>query len=112
MNTSQSTSINDIIQNLNNLDGSNVSESGATYAFSGGILDFGVEATGLPGKAYIIGTVNPGLESNSFTVTDKSESTLTVRGVSENVTILDTYYLFNKSKLDAMRYDAQYTVLL
>lgn len=84
----------------------------AEHVFSNGTLDFDIGATALPGKAYIIGTVSPGLESNSFTVTDKSNKTLTITGISENVTTLDTYYLFNKSKLDTMRYDAQYSVLL
>ena len=28
------------------------------------------------------------------------------------MTLLDTYYAFNKSKLDTMKYDAQYSVLL
>ncbi len=82
------------------------------HTFSGGTLDFDIGATALPGKAYIIGKVAPGLESNSFTITDKSNRTLTVTGISENVTPLDTYYIFNKSKLDGMRYDAQYSVLL
>lgn len=86
--------------------------SNAAYTFSGGTFDFDIGATGLPGKAYIIGTVSPGLESNSFSVTDKSGKTLTISGISQNVTILDTYYAFNKSKLDSMRYDAQYSVLL
>lgn len=86
--------------------------SGTGYAFSGGILDFDIGATSLPGKAYIVGSVLPKLESNSFTVTDKSDKTLTISGVSDNITTLDTYYVFNKSKLDLMRYDAQYSVLL
>jgi hypothetical protein len=81
-------------------------------SFVDGILNFNIGATALPGKAYIVGTVSPGLETNSFTITDKSTQTVTVTGVSSNVTILDTYYLFNKSKLDTMRYDAQYSVLL
>lgn len=84
----------------------------AEQAFSGGILNFDVHATALPGKAYIIGKVTPGLEQNSFTVTDKSNKTLTITGISENVTVLDTYYIFNASKLNAMKYDAQYSVLL
>lgn len=32
--------------------------------------------------------------------------------MSDNFTTLDTYYVFNKSKLDRMRYAAQYSVLL
>lgn len=80
--------------------------------FVDGILNFNIGVTTLPGKAYIIGTVTPGLESNSFTITDKSAQTLMINGISSNFTILDTYYLFNKSKLDTMRYDAQYSVLL
>lgn len=82
------------------------------YTFTNGILDFDIGSTALPGKAYIIGIVIPGLESNSFTVTDKSDKTLTITGISQNLTILDTYYVFNKSKIDTMRYDAQYSVLL
>lgn len=86
--------------------------SSAVYTFSGGVLDFSLATTTFPGKAYLVGTVVPGLESNTFSVTDKSDRTLTVSGVSQNVAILDTYYVFNKSKLDRMRYDAQYTTLL
>lgn len=86
--------------------------SRATYAFSGGMLDFTLGTTALPGKAYIIGTVVPGLESNTFDITDKSDKTLTVTGISQNVAFLDTYYVFNKSKIDKIRYDAQYTTLL
>lgn len=86
--------------------------SGTGFSFLEGILDFEIRATDLPGKAYILGEVSPGLESNSFTITDKSNQSLTVSGVSKNVTILDTYYLFNKSKLDRMKYAAQYTMLL
>ncbi len=90
---------------------------GTNYSFVNGILNFDIAATPLPGRAYIIGKVSPGLEGNTFTVTDKAvdgkpAKTLTITGVSENVTTLDTYYLFNKSKLDAMNYDAQYSVLL
>lgn len=86
--------------------------SGTGFTFSQGTLDFSMGATALPGKAYIVGTVTPALESHQFSVTDKSGKTLTIAGVSQNVTTLDTYYLFNKSKLDTMRYDAQYSVLL
>lgn len=82
------------------------------HTFMSGTVDFDIGATALPGKAYIIGTVTPGLEDHSFTVKDKTGKTLTISGVSENVTLLDTYYIFNKSKLDALRYDAQYSVLL
>lgn len=86
--------------------------SATGYTFSGGILDFDIGATSLPGKAYVVGSVLPKLDSNSFTVTDKSDKTLTITGVSDNITTLDTYYIFNKSKLDTIHYDAQYSVLL
>jgi len=88
------------------------SVSSSEHIFTDGSLDFDIEATAIPGKAYIIGTITPALETNSFTITDKSSKTLTVSGVSKNVTLLDTYYLFNKSKLATMKYDAQYSVLL
>lgn len=68
--------------------------------------------TSLPGKAYIVGKVSPGLDSHSFTITDKSGQSVTVNGISENITTLSTYYIFNKEKLDRIRYDALYSVLL
>lgn len=68
--------------------------------------------TSLPGKAYIVGKVSPGLDSNSFSLTDKSGQSITVNGISENLTTLSTYYIFNKEKLDRIRYDALYSVLL
>lgn len=68
--------------------------------------------TSLPGKAYIVGRVSPGLDSHSFTLTDKSGQSVTVNGISENITSLSSYYIFNKEKLDRIRYDALYSVLL
>ena len=93
------------------------SVSGNSLPFTDGTLNFDILTTPLPGRAYIIGKVSPELERNSFTVIDKPidnnpPKTLIISGVSQNVTLLDTYYVFNKSKLDNMKYDAQYSVLL
>lgn len=86
--------------------------SSQTANFSAGTLDFTVAMTSLPGKFYIVGTVAPGLESNSFTVTDTSNKSVTVKGISQNIAAIDTYYLFNKEKIDKIRYDALYNILL
>lgn len=56
--------------------------------------------------------MSPSLESNGFVITDKSGASVSVNGISQNITTLDTYYIFNKSRLDTLRYDAQYSVLL
>lgn len=37
----------------------NAATTTSIYTFSGGILDFNVYTTALPGKAYIVGTVVP-----------------------------------------------------
>ncbi len=37
---------------------------------------------------------------------------MTVNGISENLTTLSSYYIFNKEKLDRIRYSALYSVLL
>lgn len=88
------------------------SVSSNSVNFTEGALEFDLRSTALPGRAYVIGTVTPGLETNTFSVTDRSKKVVTVSGISKNVTSLDTYYLFNKEKLDRMRYAATYSVLL
>lgn len=87
-------------------------KSATTLPFQNGTLTFDVAATARPGKAYVIGRVSPDLSKNTFSVTDAASKTITVRGVSENVSLIDTYYLFNEEKLDRLRYDALYTTLM
>ncbi len=82
-----------------------------TAAFSGGVATAETFATGMPGTPYVLVEVTPGLESNSFSVTDESGASVTVRGVSKNALAVDTYYLWNGSKIGAIEYNALYTVL-
>ncbi|MDQ1344300.1 MAG: hypothetical protein QG650_1020, partial [Patescibacteria group bacterium] len=70
---------------------------GDTYVaeskFNKGIATTEVQSTRMPGTPYVIVEVTPGLESNSYTVTDESGKTLTVTGYSKNAVAVDTYYL-------------------
>lgn len=83
----------------------------AESKFSGGVATVTVGSTRLPGTPYLVVEVSPGLETNSFAVTDKSGSTVVVSGYSKNAVVVDTYYLWNKSKIDKIQYNGLYTVL-
>ncbi|MFZ3232395.1 MAG: VCBS repeat-containing protein [Patescibacteria group bacterium] len=79
--------------------------------FKEGIATVTVETTRLPGSPYVIAEVAPGLESNSYSVTDKSGSTVTISGYSKNAVVVDSYYLWNKEKVNKLQYNGLYTVL-
>ena len=83
----------------------------AESKFGKGAAVIEVESTRMPGTPYVIVEVVPGLESNSYTVADKSGKTLTVTGYSKNAVAVDTYYLWNKEKVDKIEYNGLYTVL-
>ncbi|MDD2566021.1 MAG: VCBS repeat-containing protein [Candidatus Gracilibacteria bacterium] len=76
-----------------------------------GIAKIDVFATDIPGSAYIIAEATSPLENNSFVVKDEAGGEITIKGMSQNVTTLDSYYLFNKSKLDNIDYNGLYSVL-
>lgn len=71
-----------------------------------------VNSSSIPGQAYIIATASPDLSSNSFTFNDKNWVSLTLNWISQNAIAIDTYYFFNKEKLDNIKYNSLYTVLL
>lgn len=79
--------------------------------FKEGVATVTVETTRLPGSPYVIAEVTPGLESNSYTVTDKSGASVMVSGYSKNAVVVDSYYLWNKEKVGKVEYNGLYTVL-
>lgn len=56
--------------------------------------------------------VTPGLENNSFIVTDESGKSITINGYSKNVGFIESYYLWNAEKLKKTHYNVLYTALL
>ncbi|EKE27248.1 MAG: hypothetical protein ACD_3C00233G0001 [uncultured bacterium (gcode 4)] len=70
-----------------------------------------VYATDLPGSAFITAKVTPWLEGNWYVQTDKSWNKIDIPGMSENIVPFDSYYLFNKSKIDNIDYNSLYTIL-
>lgn len=83
----------------------------AESKFKEGVATVTVETTRLPGSPYVIAEVSPGLESNSYTVTDKTGGSVTISGYSKNAVVVDSYYLWNKSKVGKVEYNGLYTVL-
>lgn len=71
-----------------------------------------MSVTNQPGTAFFSVAVSPGLETNSFTVSDQSGASLVIKGYSSNASFVDTFYLWNKSKLERTNYNALYTTLL
>ncbi len=69
-----------------------------------------IVSTGIPGTSYILGEVTPGLTSD-IQVTDGNETTI-ISALSNAVIRLQTYYVFNKEKVDRIDYNSLYTVLL
>lgn len=80
--------------------------------FVQGVARSELAVSSTPGTAYFGVRVAPGLESNSFTVSDKSGANLTIHGYSSNISSVDTFYLWNKEKLQKTNYNALYTTLL
>ncbi|MDD2487531.1 MAG: hypothetical protein PHS92_04120 [Candidatus Gracilibacteria bacterium] len=77
-----------------------------------GIASTTLYVTDIPGSAYIVANSNPGLESNTVVVNDSAGKSLTINGYSKDAILLDTYYFFNKEKLENIKYNSLYTVLL
>lgn len=80
-------------------------------AFQKGVASVTVSATKTPGTPYLSVEVIPGLEKNAFTVSDKSGKSITIAGYSKDAIAVDTYYLWNKSKIEKSEYNGLYTVL-
>lgn len=68
-------------------------------------------ATNIPWSAYIIAQAIPSLENNTVTIKSEENEELTASWVSENAVLFNSYYLFNKDKLEDINYNALYTVL-
>ncbi|MFZ4461251.1 MAG: hypothetical protein ACOYN2_01555 [Patescibacteria group bacterium] len=81
-------------------------------SFQKGVARTQLAVTNNPGTAYFSVTVSPGLEQNSFTVKDTSGASLVIKGYSSNASYVDTFYLWNKEKLERTNYNALYTTLL
>lgn len=56
-------------------------------------------------------STNPSLELNNFTVIDEGWN-LEVNGVWENASLVETFYVWNKDKIENSNYNALYTTLL
>lgn len=67
--------------------------------------------TNIPGSSYILAEATPALENNSITIKWENNEVLTASWVSENAVLFNSYYLFNKEKLDNINYNSLYTVL-
>lgn len=82
-----------------------------TTSFSEWVAYMDAFATPVPGSAYILAQASPALENNSVVIKWENDQELTASWVSENAVLFNTYYLFNKEKLDNINYNALYTVL-
>lgn len=74
------------------------------------VTSIDIFATDMPWEAYIIGRVNPWLETNSFVKKDE-QSEVTINWISANAVNFNTYYLFNEDKLNHIDYNSLYTIL-
>jgi len=77
-----------------------------------GIAETRLNATALPGTAYLTIEISPSIETNTASYTDESGKTVTLTGKNRNILKVETYYLWNKSKLDKTDYNSLYSVLL
>ncbi|MFK7780230.1 MAG: VCBS repeat-containing protein, partial [Candidatus Gracilibacteria bacterium] len=78
----------------------------------GGKTTYKIYGTLNPGIAHFkISTDDPSLDSNSFVVEDEKGS-VTINGVGENVGKIETFYFWNKSKIEGKKYNSIYTTLL
>lgn len=87
----------------------NITSSGS---FLAGVASGKLSVTNEPGTVYCTVSVNPGLEANSMTITEASGASMVIKGYSKNAGYLETYYLWNKSKLERTNYSALTTTLL
>lgn len=84
----------------------------AGASFQEGRANVEVFATRFPGTSYVIGTVAPSLEANTVTYTDAKGNSATLKGLTKGLAMIDSYYLFNKEKVQNLQYNSLYTVLL
>ena len=80
-------------------------------SFQNGVADTTIGTTGISGTSYIVGTVTPALEKNSFTVANQDGQSVTVQGVSSNTVSIQTHAVFDAKSLTGMHYNSLYTVL-
>ncbi|MBP8016521.1 VCBS repeat-containing protein, partial [Candidatus Gracilibacteria bacterium] len=77
-----------------------------------GITDIDVDTSDLPATSFVTAKTEPALELNSFAVKDQSGNQIIINGYSEAISTIETYYIFNKEKLEGIDYNSLYTVLL
>lgn len=75
------------------------------------VSKFILHSTKTPGLAYFKVSTNPNLALNSFTIEDESWD-FVVSWVWENAGFIETFYLWNKDKIDWNSYNSIYTTLL
>jgi len=70
-----------------------------------------IYSTNVPWLAHFKISTNPSLYINSFVVEDENGS-ITINGVWENTAKIQTYYFWNKDKIENKKYSSIYTTLL
>ncbi|RKW20498.1 VCBS repeat-containing protein [Candidatus Gracilibacteria bacterium] len=78
--------------------------------FNEGLASFRLYATNTPGVGYFKVSTNPSLSQNSFSTIGSSGKT-SVNGVGENAGRIETYYFWNKEKIEKKHFNGLYSVL-
>ncbi|MDD2745687.1 MAG: VCBS repeat-containing protein, partial [Candidatus Gracilibacteria bacterium] len=86
--------------------------AGGDVPFTNGVARAQVNASSNPGTLYFTVEATPGLESNSFTISDASGAALVIKGYSKNVSFIESYYLWNAEKLQNTNYNVLSTTLI
>lgn len=86
--------------------------TGGEVPFANGVARAQVNASSNPGTLYFTVEASPGLESNSFTISDASGAALVIKGYSKNVSFIESYYLWNAEKLQNTNYNVLSTTLI
>ncbi len=76
------------------------------------VSTFRIYWTNNPWVAYFKVWTDPSLELNSFTIKDENSPDLTIEWVWENVLKIETFYFWNKNKVQWKKYNSLYTTLL
>ncbi|MBW7954446.1 VCBS repeat-containing protein [Candidatus Gracilibacteria bacterium] len=76
-----------------------------------GKTEFKINATNLPGTAYFKVSSTPSLSNNKIEIGSGNDK-LTVNGVGENFGKIETFYFWNKEKINGNYYNSIYTTLL
>ncbi|PID87581.1 hypothetical protein CSB07_00690 [Candidatus Gracilibacteria bacterium] len=79
--------------------------------FKNGELSFKVYSTTTPGIGYFKTKVTPDLSTNSFSI-GSGTGEIVINGVSENAGKIETFYFWDKEKIENMSYNSLYTTLL